>query len=208
MNRGLPDITESSTELKDRLRGESVGYKKQRLTALYLLQSGNAKNRKQVADLIGVNRQTVGHWLDAYQAGGIDQMLDRRYSPGRVPLLSEAQRHELRAELDKPSGFSSYGEIQQFIASTYQVEMSYKAVYSLIHDKWQAKPKVPAKVIKKKRDTNRSICFDLSIPSRRCYFRKTESVGSPVLPRRIETWHFARCPKKNYRLWCQTGGNC
>ena len=26
MNRGLPDITESSTELKDRLRGESVGY--------------------------------------------------------------------------------------------------------------------------------------------------------------------------------------
>ena len=37
MNRGLPDITESSTELKDRLRGESVGYKKQRLTALYLL---------------------------------------------------------------------------------------------------------------------------------------------------------------------------
>ena len=207
MNRGLPDITESSTELKDRLRGESVGYKKQRLTALYLLQSGNAKNRKQVADLIGVNRQTVGHWLDAYQAGGIDQMLDRRYPPGRVPLLSEAQRHELRAELDKPSGFSSYGEIQQFIASTYQVEMSYKAVYSLIHDKWGAKPKVPRKSHKKKRDTNPSLRFDLSIPSRRCYFRKTESVGSPVLPRRIETWHFARCPKKNHRLWYQTGGN-
>ena len=208
MNRSLPDITESATELKHRLRSESVGYKKQRLTALYLLQSGEAKTRQQVAALIGVNRKTIGHWLDAYQAGGIGQMLDRRYPPGRVPLLSEAQLQGLRAELDNPCGFSSYGDIQQFIADTYHVQMSYKAVYSLIHDKWQAKPKVPRKSHQKKRDTNRSICFDLSIPSRRCYFRKTESVGSVVLPRRIEIWHFARCPKKNHRLWCQTGGNC
>ena len=119
MNRKLPDITESPrTERPTRYASESVGYKKQRLTAVYLLQSGGAKNRKQVADLIGVNRKTVGQWLDAYQAGGIEQMLDRRYPPGRSPLLSEAQTQALRAELDKPSGFSSYGQIQQFIASS------------------------------------------------------------------------------------------
>ena len=152
MNRSLPEITESVPELKKRLRGESVGYKKQRLTALYLLQSGEAKNRQQVAALIGVNRKTVGHWLDAYQAGGIDQMLYRRYPPGRSPLLSTAQLQALRAELDKPCGFSSYGAIQQFIASTYQVEMSYKAVYSLVHDKWQAKLKVPRKSHEKKNE--------------------------------------------------------
>ena len=75
-------------------------------------------------------------------------MLD--YPPGRVP--SEAQLQGLRAELDNPCGFSSYGDIQQFIADTYHVQMSYKAVYSLIHDKWQAKRKSPAKVIKKKRE--------------------------------------------------------
>ena len=150
MNRSLPDITESATELKHRLRSESVGYKKQRLTALYLLQSGEAKTRQQVAALIGVNRKTIGHWLDAYQAGGIDQMLDRRYPPGRVPLLSEAQLQGLRAELDTPCGFSSYGDIQQFIVDTYHVQMSYKAVYSLVHDKWQAKPKVPRKSHQKK----------------------------------------------------------
>ena len=161
MNRKLPDITESATELKSRLRSESVGYKKQRLTALYLLQSGGAKNRQQVADLIGVNRKTVGQWLDAYATGGIEQMLFRRYPPGRVPLLSPAQLQALRAELDKPSGFSSYGDIQQFIADTYQVEMSYKAVYWLIHDKWQAKLKVPRKSHEKKRDTQRRLRFDL-----------------------------------------------
>lgn len=150
MNRRLPDITESVSELKKRLRSESVGYKKQRLTALYLLQSGEAVTRQQVAALIGVDRKTIGHWLAAYQAGGIDQMLSRRYPPGRAPLLSASQLQALRTALDTPCGFSSYGEIQQFIASTYQVEMSYKAVYSLVHDKWQAKPKVPRKSHQKK----------------------------------------------------------
>lgn len=150
MNRSLPEITESSTDLKQHLRRESVGYKKQRLTALYLLKSGEAKTRQQAATLIGVDRKTISHWLNAYQAGGIDQMLYRRSPPGRVPLLSAAQLQALRAELDKPCGFSSYGEIQQFIADTYQVEMSYKAVYSLIHDKWQAKLKVPRKSHQKK----------------------------------------------------------
>ena len=107
MNRSLPDITESAPELKDRLRSESVGYKKQRLTAVYLLQSGGAKNRKQVADLIGVNRKTVGQWLDAC----LEQMLVRR--------SAESLCFPMRADrIDKPSGFSSYGQIQQFIAST------------------------------------------------------------------------------------------
>ena len=88
MNRKLPDITESAPELKERLRRESVGYKKQRLTALYLLQSGGANNRQQVADLIGINRKTVGHWLDAYQAGGLQQVipsLSPRQSPFALP---------------------------------------------------------------------------------------------------------------------------
>ena len=35
MNRSLPDITESATELKDRLRSESVGYKKTKDSPLY-----------------------------------------------------------------------------------------------------------------------------------------------------------------------------
>ena len=83
MNRKLPDITESVTELKNRLRKESVGYKKERLTALYLLQSGLARHRKQVATLIGVSRETVGHWLNAYEDGGIEQMLHRSSPPGR-----------------------------------------------------------------------------------------------------------------------------
>ena len=115
--------------------------------------------------------------------------------PAEFPFaLSRAHLQALRAELDKPCGFSSYGEIQQFIAETYQVEMSYKAVYSLVHDKWGAKLKVPRKSHQKKtRHSTECLRFDLCPASRRSVIsEKQQSVHSVVLPRRIEIWHFAR----------------
>ena len=65
-----------------------MGYQKQRLTALYLFRSGQAGSRKQVADLIGVHRKTVGQWLSTYASEGLDALLDREYSPGRPSRLS------------------------------------------------------------------------------------------------------------------------
>ena len=87
---------------------------------------------------------------------GVSNRCYRVAIPPAESLLCQAQLQALRAELDKPSGFSSYGEIQQFIADSYQVEMSYKAVYSLIHDKWGAKLKVPRKSHEKRHSTTPS----------------------------------------------------
>ena len=87
-----PDITESVSELKRLLRKTPVGYQKQRLTeTLYLFRSGQAGSRKQVADLIGVHRKTVGQWLSTYASEGLDALLDREYSPGHPSRLSQAQ---------------------------------------------------------------------------------------------------------------------
>ena len=76
MNRKLPDITESVPELKDRLRSESVGYKKQS-SPLYTFCKAGVQRIESKSLTIGVNRKTVGQWLDAYQAGGIS---------GAIPL--------------------------------------------------------------------------------------------------------------------------
>ena len=106
-----PEITESVSELKSLLRKTSVGYQKQRLTALYLFRSGQAITRKQVAERLGVSRKTIGHWIATYETEGLDALLDRDYSPGHPPRLSKEQQELLRAELQKPEGFSSYQQI-------------------------------------------------------------------------------------------------
>jgi transposase len=162
MNVALPEIKESVETLKKLMNKETVTYKKERLHALYLLKSGYATNRKQVAQLLGVARHTVGRWLKAYQQGGIEMMTHRDFSPGRHPLLSSDQLDQLKTELQKPNGFATYGEIQEFISETFGVSMSYKAVYSLVHDKWKAKPKVPRKSHKKKRAVDRRIHHELT----------------------------------------------
>jgi len=143
MNKKVPEITESVQDLKVLLRHCKKKHEIQRLTPLYLLKSGEAKNRVQVAKRIGVDRMSVGHWLSAYETGGLEKLLERRYAPGRVPILTEDQQTLLRSELQKPKGFQSYVEIQQYIAETFGVKMNYKTVYAMGHDKWGAKLKVP-----------------------------------------------------------------
>jgi hypothetical protein len=63
MNKTLPPIHESAHDLKQRLARERHPAKQQRLHALYLLASGQARHRTEVAALLGVDRNTVGRWL-------------------------------------------------------------------------------------------------------------------------------------------------
>ena len=143
MNKKVPEITESAEALKGLLRQAKKKHEIQRLNALYLLKSGTAKNRVEVAKSLGVDRTSVGTWLAAYETGGLQKLLKRGYAPGRVPILTETQQNVLRKALEKPEGFTSYVQIQEYIAQTFGVEMNYKAVYAMVHDKWGAKLKVP-----------------------------------------------------------------
>src|SRR5215831_20980019 len=85
----LPPIHETPAELQRLLKAERDAQKQQRLQALYLLQTQQARTRRQVARLLGVNRDTVGRWLAAYARGGVPQMLTIAKAPGKPPLLSE-----------------------------------------------------------------------------------------------------------------------
>ena len=145
MNKKVPEITESVEDLKVLLREAKKQHEIRRLNTLYLLKSGQAKNRIQVAAILGVDRTSVGQWLSAYETGGLEKLLERGYAPGRTPILTEEQQAVLLRELEKPEGFSSYVQIQEYIADTFGVKMNYKAVYAMVHDKWGAKLKVPRK---------------------------------------------------------------
>ena len=59
MNIKTPQITESVSELKNLIRKSSIGYQKQRLTILYLYHSGQAKTRKQAAQMIGTTEKQL-----------------------------------------------------------------------------------------------------------------------------------------------------
>jgi Homeodomain-like domain-containing protein len=89
MRKALPVITEAVENLKQRLQREHDGRTKPRLQMLYWLASGQAQRRQEVTRLLGVHRNTIGHWLARYEAGGLEALLapcmSRLASPCHCP---------------------------------------------------------------------------------------------------------------------------
>lgn len=70
------------------------GAQVRRILALALVLEG--WSRREAAEFSGMDRQTLSDWVHRYNDAGIDGLKSRK-SPGREPLLTEAQKAELRA---------------------------------------------------------------------------------------------------------------
>lgn len=150
MKRPIPTIHQSSEELKRLLKTQKDVRKRQRVEMLYLLQSGQAKTRLQGAALLGVHRQSVAAWLEAYERGGMEALLTIGTPPGKPSRLSPEVWEALQARLAQPQGFASYGQIQKYREEEHQVQLAYSTVHALVRYKLKAKPKTPRPSHKKK----------------------------------------------------------
>ena len=144
MRKAMPTITESAAELQRRMHREQDGKKRQRLHALYLAASGQARHRQDIAALLGVHRHSVAAWFEAYAAGGVDHALCYQVStpPGHRRMTDTALR-ALQAKLQAPKGFAGYDQIRVWLAEEHQVTLSYSSVHALVRYKLRAKPKRP-----------------------------------------------------------------
>ncbi len=142
MNKAVPMIHASAAELKQRLARERHPAKHQRLHALYLLASGQARFRSDVARLLGLDRNTVGRWLDQYIQGGLPARLSIYVPAGKRKPLAADQLAYLRHRLADPQGFASYNQVRQWIRDTFGVTLTYNATHKLVRYKLGAKLKV------------------------------------------------------------------
>ena len=151
MRHPLPTISESADELKAHFTQERHPAKRLRLHALYLLASDQAHSRQEVARLLGVDRNTVGRWLTAYRDGGLAALLTVYVPAGKRKPLTPDQLQTLQHALAQPQGFASFGALQQWIAATFGVQLTYNATRKLVRYKLGAKLKVPRPSHQKKR---------------------------------------------------------
>ena len=143
MYRDIPPILEPVAELKQRLQHEHHGRKKPRLQMLYLLASGQAHTRQEVAQLLGLSRNTIGRWLTTYHTGGLAALLDIYVPAGKAVSLAPSVLVSLQQALQQPHGFASYKELQHWLAQTHGVEVKYKTLYTIVRKRFHTKLKVP-----------------------------------------------------------------
>jgi transposase len=143
MRKAISPITEHADELKQRLQREHDTHKKPRLQMLYLLASGQAQTRQEVARLLGIHRNTIGRWLALYAAGGLDALLDTYVPMGKPVSLAPDVLASIERALRRPEGFASYEALRQWVARTHGVQVKYKTLYALVRTRFRAKLKVP-----------------------------------------------------------------
>jgi hypothetical protein len=107
MNKPLSTITESPEVLQKQLRAATEAKKRQRLQALYLVASGQARSRLALAELMAVQRHTIRAWLSLYEQGGLPALLAIQKAPGQASTVTPQVCTQLQARLDDPRGFAS-----------------------------------------------------------------------------------------------------
>ncbi len=142
MRNAIPPIREEIAALKERLQHEHDGHKKPRLHMLYLLATRQARDRQEVARLLGVHRNTISRWLARYAVGGLDALLATYIPAGKPVSLAPAVLASLEQALRRPEGFASYAALRQWVRQTHGVEVKYKTLYTLVRTRFKTKLKV------------------------------------------------------------------
>jgi transposase len=142
MRKPIPTIGEEVAALEERLQHEHDGHKKPRVQMLYLLASGQAQTRQDVARLLGVHRNTISRWLALYATRGLEALLATYVPLGKPVSLAPAVLASLERALHRPEGFASYEALRQWVRRTHGVEVKYKTLYTLVRTRFKAKLKV------------------------------------------------------------------
>ena len=142
MRNPIPTIRQEVAALKQRLQHEHDGHKKPRVQMLYLLASGQAQTRQDVARLLGVHRNTISRWLALYATGGLEALLATDIPTGKPISLAPAVLASLERALHRPESFASSEALRQWIRRAHGVEVKYKTLYTLVRMRFKAKLKV------------------------------------------------------------------
>ena len=143
MNKAVPKIKETEEEIREMLKSEPQVKRQNRLQALYLIVTKQAKSRSKVGEMLGFNRNTISEWFSVYEVGGLEKLLDIYKPGGAKAKITEAAKTEIRAILATEKGFRTYKEIHQFVVKKHQIEVSYRAVHNVVRYKLGAKMKSP-----------------------------------------------------------------
>jgi transposase len=142
MYRDLPDIGEPLEELESKLRAERNAQIRRRIHLLVLVRSGKVRTRQAAAEHLAVHRNTIRNWLDLYEAGGVERMV--QIAPGGARAEQRTLPEPVLAALEArlgAEGFEGYTEAQRWLEQEFGISARYSAVHGIIRRRLGAKLK-------------------------------------------------------------------
>jgi transposase len=129
MNKGMVWIIEGEKKILALMRKEKNGKKMQKLQMLYLLTTGQAKNRTEVSEMIGVSTKTIGKWINKYESGGVKGVLKTKARGGTKSSLPKEVIEAMKEQLSQPEGFLSYNQLKSWVEEKFAIVTTYWVIY-------------------------------------------------------------------------------
>jgi transposase len=126
------EIKESAEYLSKSLNKARTAFEKERLLLLWWIKTGQVTQHQDLSQRLGRNGSTVTGWLQKYRQGGLEKLLEVKAAPGAVRKIQGEMLSRLVEKLQCPQGFSSYGQIVEWLEQEFNVQVKYKTVYRLV----------------------------------------------------------------------------
>jgi transposase len=126
------EITESEADLKKRLQQAREVTHKEKLQMLWWLKSGQVTQQQEIGQRLGRDTSTVTRWLQKYRRGGLVELLQINKAPGNERKIKGEVLADLQAQLQNPTGFSSYGAIVEWLLHKHGLTVEYGTVYATV----------------------------------------------------------------------------
>lgn len=110
-------------------------------------------SKRNLADVIGVNHNSIQTWRTLYIEGGIAKLTDYIKNEGRPTILSKEEHLAIEKKLnDSKNGLRGYVELLDWVESSFKKEIKYNTLLKYTNREFGASVKVARKSHIKKDD--------------------------------------------------------
>jgi transposase len=103
-------------------------------------------SKRNLADMIGVNHNSIQTWRTLYSEGGISKLTHYVKNEGRPTILSKEEHRAIEEKLnDSKNGLRGYVELLDWVENTFKKEIKYNTLLKYTNREFGASVKVARK---------------------------------------------------------------
>jgi transposase len=126
------DIKESLTDLKELLSKQRNLKGEKRVTSLLLIKTKKFTTLQEVSNYLGIHIRTLERWIGNYKSVGIHDMLSDKPKNKQSKIITPKTHTGLSQRVNDPQNpFLGYWDAQQWISTTYGVDVKYQRVKAI-----------------------------------------------------------------------------
>ncbi len=141
------NIKESENQIKQLMKNSNTMIAK-RLHALLIFKRNedDGISKRDVADEIGVNHNSIQTWRRLYIDGGLKMLMSHSNIGYKPSKINEKQEQALKEKLNNPhNGIVGFIELLDWYNKTFQANINYKTFHGFVVRKFNAKIKTARK---------------------------------------------------------------